>query len=495
MPESAQLNILLETGADFILPYTIYDDDDNPIDLTGATVRAYLRESAAAPDYYEFLCRHNDAGGRITITMPHETTSEITFTSGVYDVVVVFEDGTTSYPLHGDATIRQGITKITDGNVLFMIGISNYEDLPEIGNVDRLYFSYDDQVIYRWNGMNYIATAVGRGVTNITAELHGNIITYTFTYTDGTTSTIDLDYNLLDSPSFTGTPTAPTPESGDDSTRIATTEYVTDAISTASDTKADVSDIAPAFDETKNYLINNYVTYNGDFYRFIADHTAGAWNPAEVEQITVADAFNGEIHFVSPIIDISAPAPSSTQYASAFFIDDTNGENLTRIETFRRTADTICLRFGARRVINDVVRWNQFDILLASDGTQSYAMSNPEAFRNAIGFADSEWLSLPANSTVYTGTIYYRRIGKWVAVNLYQIKLVSELTSASGIALNNLPSGYRPDHIMPFAAGNTSSGMGLLWISTSGNLQFFKPAGASSFPTTQNIYGTCMFFV
>ena len=255
MPESAQLNILLETGADFILPYTIYDDDDNPIDLTGATVRAYLRESAAAPDYYEFLCRHNDAGGRITITMPHETTSEITFTSGVYDVVVVFEDGTTSYPLHGDATIRQGITKITDGNVLFMIGISNYEDLPEIGNVDRLYFSYDDQVIYRWNGMNYIATAVGRGIADITAELHGNVITYTFTYSDGTTSTIDLDYNLLDSPSFTGTPTAPTPASGDDSTRIATTEYVTDAISGKQDTLT--------FDSTPTSGSTNPVTSGG----------------------------------------------------------------------------------------------------------------------------------------------------------------------------------------------------------------------------------------
>ena len=34
----------------------------------------------------------------------------------------------------------------------------------------------------------------------------------------------------LDSPAFTGTPTAPTPNSGDDSTRIATTEFVQNAI-------------------------------------------------------------------------------------------------------------------------------------------------------------------------------------------------------------------------------------------------------------------------
>ena len=34
----------------------------------------------------------------------------------------------------------------------------------------------------------------------------------------------------LDSPHFTGTPTAPTPESGDESERLATTEFVQDAI-------------------------------------------------------------------------------------------------------------------------------------------------------------------------------------------------------------------------------------------------------------------------
>lgn len=34
----------------------------------------------------------------------------------------------------------------------------------------------------------------------------------------------------LDSPSFTGTPTAPTPTSGDDSTKIATTSFVKNAV-------------------------------------------------------------------------------------------------------------------------------------------------------------------------------------------------------------------------------------------------------------------------
>lgn len=39
----------------------------------------------------------------------------------------------------------------------------------------------------------------------------------------------------LDSPALTGTPTAPTPESGDSSTRIATTEFVSGAVETGSE--------------------------------------------------------------------------------------------------------------------------------------------------------------------------------------------------------------------------------------------------------------------
>ena len=52
----------------------------------------------------------------------------------------------------------------------------------------------------------------------------------------------------VDSPSFTGTPTAPTPTSGDDSTKIATTEYVQNELS---DISVDANSIE--YDTTENY--------------------------------------------------------------------------------------------------------------------------------------------------------------------------------------------------------------------------------------------------
>ena len=188
MPESAQLNILIETGADFILPHRIKDENGEPMDLTGATVVGQLREFAEAADSFEFSCMHNGTGGRILVTMPHETTSQITYADGVYDVKVTLADGTISYPLHGHVTIRQGITKSYDGAVLFMLGISSYDDLPDVGNPDRLYFDYQDQRIYRWNGMNYVMTSVGTGIDHIEFVEHSSPFTdtYRIVYDNGT---------------------------------------------------------------------------------------------------------------------------------------------------------------------------------------------------------------------------------------------------------------------------------------------------------------------
>ena len=167
MPESAELNILIETGADFVMYKTIRDDQNNPIDLTGATIASHLREFAEAAECFEFACMHNGQGGKITVTMPKETTSQIAFASGVYDVKVTLADGFTTYTLHGEAEIREGVTKSYDGKVLFLIGIGEYDGLPEVGNIDRLYFVYEERRLYRWNGTNYVAIAVGNGIRRI----------------------------------------------------------------------------------------------------------------------------------------------------------------------------------------------------------------------------------------------------------------------------------------------------------------------------------------
>lgn len=226
MAESGELNIRIETGADFVLPYTIKDNNGNPVDLTDAVITSHLRRFAEAAEYFEFICTHNNKGGRIIITMPKEVTSQIQFPSGVYDVKVMTNDGITSYTLKGQAEIRIGVTKPYDGNMMYMLGFGSLEDLPDVGQPNRIYFIYDRMEYYRWNGMNYVLTGMtsinkiekisseglidtyrmtfenskyfefqitnGRGVTNVEKinesgdYVHGIVDTYRMYFNDGT---------------------------------------------------------------------------------------------------------------------------------------------------------------------------------------------------------------------------------------------------------------------------------------------------------------------
>ena len=189
MAEENKYNILIESGADFVLPFTWYDNNGNPYDLTGATIEGQLRETASSADGYEFVCTHNGAGGRITITLPYEITSDISFSYGVYDVFVNMPGGGRKRPLYGEVEVQDHVTKPHDGAFLYMIGVTDYETLPAQGITDRLYFVYSDRKIYRWNGSNYIATAIGNGIRKIEFVQHVDEFTdkYTLTYDDLTT--------------------------------------------------------------------------------------------------------------------------------------------------------------------------------------------------------------------------------------------------------------------------------------------------------------------
>lgn len=94
------------------------------------------------------------------------------------------------------------------------------------------------------------------------------------------------------------------------------------------------------------------------------------------------------------------------------------------------------------------------------------------------GGNDLGWESLAAkNSDNYTGTIYYRKVGIFVAICAYQIKLKEDL-SGSNISLlssNSLPT---PIIASSFPAGN-NQGFGQVMVGTNGNLTFYKETGAT----------------
>lgn len=101
----------------------------------------------------------------------------------------------------------------------------------------------------------------------------------------------------LASPAFTGTPTAPTPTSGDNSTKVATTAFVQNALGGITpgpdNTKLDSEAAAPDYDSTATYAEGEYVTYLGKlYYAKQAITTAEAWTAAHWQEtdMTTPDA-------------------------------------------------------------------------------------------------------------------------------------------------------------------------------------------------------------
>ena len=154
--ETKQVNITIEAGADFQMFFTVRDDSDRLIDLTGATVEAQLREYAEASDYLEFTATHNGAGGRVSIYMAHEDTAAIPYSAGVYDVYITDADNNREKYLMGEVTVTPSITKPVAGEIIYLLSFASEDDFPSYGMVRRIYFSHATNHMYRWNGTDYV---------------------------------------------------------------------------------------------------------------------------------------------------------------------------------------------------------------------------------------------------------------------------------------------------------------------------------------------------
>ena len=109
--------------------------------------------------------------------------------------------------------------------------------------------------------------------------------------------------------------------------------------------------------------------------------------------------------------------------------------------------------------------------------------------RGGTGGNDSGWTSC-TNSTVFSGTIYYRQVGVFVNVYGSYIKLVNDLATSNItlLASGTVPS---PKANVYFPAGN-NEGFGQLYISSAGAVQFYKEAD-QSWSTSRNIHFCVMY--
>jgi hypothetical protein len=87
------------------------------VDLTGCTARAQIRSEIDSPEVLLELTTENGrielggSAGTIRILIDAVTTAGITWDSGVYDLEVVFADGTVVRRLAGSVSVSKGVTR------------------------------------------------------------------------------------------------------------------------------------------------------------------------------------------------------------------------------------------------------------------------------------------------------------------------------------------------------------------------------------------------
>lgn len=109
---AAKYDISIEQGADFALSLTLKDGLGDPIDATGETIEAHIRQAWDKPKIAEFSIENSDAAvGKITLILPGADSESIAPGAFFYDVLYVNIDGVRRRIIEGACTIKPAITK------------------------------------------------------------------------------------------------------------------------------------------------------------------------------------------------------------------------------------------------------------------------------------------------------------------------------------------------------------------------------------------------
>lgn len=115
---AVKFNIRIEQGATFSQPITWKaGEPPAPVDLTGCTARMQVRHKIKDTAVLLSLTTENGrivlggANGIITLKLSATDTAAIAWTSGVYDLEIVFAGGVVRRLMYGSVTVSQEVTR------------------------------------------------------------------------------------------------------------------------------------------------------------------------------------------------------------------------------------------------------------------------------------------------------------------------------------------------------------------------------------------------
>lgn len=116
--QERHVDLEIYQGATFVLKLQWLDDDDNPVDLTGAEATMQIREKIDSETVLHEASSENGeitfdtTEGRATVKIPASATADFEFTSGVYDLLITRSDGNRVDPIvRGGVGVKKAITR------------------------------------------------------------------------------------------------------------------------------------------------------------------------------------------------------------------------------------------------------------------------------------------------------------------------------------------------------------------------------------------------
>ena len=109
---ATKLNIIADQGADYTLDISVKDTDGTATDLTSYTVNENFKKSYSTSQTHNFTTQVTDASaGTIKLTLPAETSSNVSYGKYVYDMVIDSTSlDTTRRVQEGILTIRPNVS-------------------------------------------------------------------------------------------------------------------------------------------------------------------------------------------------------------------------------------------------------------------------------------------------------------------------------------------------------------------------------------------------
>ncbi len=123
MINAGELDIQIDQGSDFELPFTLYDEDGEVVSLTGATIRGSIRTApeavAATVSFTGTVVSGSEGQGKVALTAVQTAALTVDdsgrgkrkLTTYVYDIEVVFSDGYVQRILQGPCYVSPEITR------------------------------------------------------------------------------------------------------------------------------------------------------------------------------------------------------------------------------------------------------------------------------------------------------------------------------------------------------------------------------------------------